>query len=278
MNGKDNGTAERYFLRIDLFHRIMHWFLMASFIGLAGTGLPLKLNWAEWSSAFAHAIGGFGTILFLHKCFAVILSVCFVLHILHILRAAFVKGEVGMFWGSNTMIPQPKDLFDMIGHFRWFLGLGDRPRFDRFTYWEKFDYWAVFWGMAVIGTSGFMLWFSGWFAGFVPGWIFNYALVIHSEEALLAVLFIFAIHLFNSHIRPDKFPMDLVIFTGRLSETELEEERPLEYERLARQGKLDELEMEPPPLWLRNYSRIIGFLVIGLGVTLFALTLVALSE
>jgi cytochrome b subunit of formate dehydrogenase len=276
----DHGTqpAQRYYRRIILFHRVMHWFLMSAFIGLAGTGLPLKLSWAPWVLSLAQAMGGFSTILFLHKTFAVVLSGCFVLHILHILRATLVKREQGILWGANSLVPQPRDLVDIAQHFRWFFGAGEKPRFDRFTYWEKFDYWAVFWGMAVIGTSGFMLWFSGFFSRFLPGWLFNYALVIHSEEAILAVLFIFTIHFFNSHIRPDKFPMDLVIFSGRVSEEELREERPLEYERLVRQGRLDGLETDPPPLWLRNYSRIIGIVVIALGISLFVLTLMALSS
>jgi cytochrome b subunit of formate dehydrogenase len=164
----------------------------------------------------------------------------------------------------------------MIQHFGWFLGLASRPRFDRFSYWEKFDYWAVFWGMAIIGISGFMLWFSGFFARFVPGWFFNVALIVHSEEALLAVCFIFAIHFFNTHLRPEKFPMDLVIFTGRVSEEELREERPVEYERLAREGGLATIATDAPPLWLRNFGRIVGVAAVAVGTVLFTLTLIAL--
>ena len=105
------------------------------------------------------------------------------------------------------------------------MGKGPRPRFDRYTYWEKFDYWAVFWGMFIIGGSGLLLWFPFFFSSFLPGWIFNIATVIHGEEALLAVGFIFTIHFFNGHLRPEKFPMDPVIFTGRITEHEMLEER-----------------------------------------------------
>ena len=66
---------------------------------------------------------------------------------------------------------------------RWFLGLGPKPQFDRYAYWEKFDYWAVFWGMIVIGFSGYAMWFAPFFAHFLPGWALNAVLVIHSEEA-----------------------------------------------------------------------------------------------
>jgi len=278
MEREHTPPSERYYLRITLFHRIMHWVLMSTFVGLAATGLPLKLNSAPWAAELARTIGGFGAILFFHKTFGVILTACFLLHVGQVSYRTLAKNEAGMLWGANSLIPQPQDLTDMLQHFRWFLGLGEKPRFDRFTYWEKFDYWAVFWGMAVIGTSGFMLWFSGFFAGFLPGWVFNYALVIHSEEALLAVLFIFTIHFFNSHFRPRKFPMDLVIFSGRVSEEELRDERPLEYERLLRQGRLEALETDPPPLWLRNYSHLIGFVIITLGITLLVLVTIALSQ
>jgi len=149
------------------------------------------------------------------------------------------------------------------------------PEFDRFTYWEKFDYWAVFWGMAIIGSSGFLLWFSSFFGRRVPGWMFNIALVIHSEEALLAVWFIFAIHFFNSHLRPEKFPIDLVIFTGRVSEEELRAERPLEYRRLVESGELAARESGPPYLWLRNLGKIVGFAAVAVGFALFGLTLLA---
>jgi cytochrome b subunit of formate dehydrogenase len=267
--------STQYYLRIGLYHRILHGMLITAFLGLAGTGLPIKFNWAPWASSVAQTIGGFGTLIFFHQSFALLLTLCFALHIGSLVYRGFIKGDRSLFWGSNSLVPNPKDFIDLYAHFRWFLGLGPRPHFDRFTYWEKFDYWAVFWGMAIIGTSGFMLWFSSFFARFTPGWLFNIALLIHSDEALLAVWFIFAIHFFNSHIRPEKFPMDPVIFTGRISAEELQEERPAEFARLVTRDKLQTLAMDPPPLWLRNFGRIIGFTAVGIGWLLFGLTIMA---
>ncbi len=127
------------------------------------------------------------------------------------------------------MVANWKDVKDIFGHMRWFLGLGPKPQFERYAYWEKFDYWAVFWGMIVIGFSGYAMWFAPFFAHFLPGWALNAVLVIHSEEGLLAILFIFSIHFVNTHLRPDSFPMDMVIFTGVESEEEFKHKRPLEY-------------------------------------------------
>lgn len=271
--------SRQYYFRLHLFHRILHGVLMTGFLGLAATGMPLRFNQAAWAISFAHAIGGFGAILFFHKTFAILLTLCFLIHLGYVFHLAFVRGEIGVFWGPTSMVPQPKDLVDLTQHFKWFFGTGAKPRFGRFSYWEKFDYWAVFWGMAIIGTSGYMMWFSGFFGQILPGWLFNFALLIHADEALLAVWFIFAIHFFNSHLRPDRFPIDLVIFTGRESLDELKESRPAEYERLAEAGGLDAVRADPPPLWLRNFGRILGFSAIGIGFLLLGLTLLAfLSE
>jgi len=268
-------TATRYYMRIDLFHRLVHAVLMTTFIGLAATGLPLKFNWAPWAEGVARTLGGFGAILFMHKAFAVLMTLSFLVHLGYVFQLAFVKREKGVFWGPASMIPQLQDLRDMAAQFRWYFGRGPRPHFDRFTYWEKFDYWAVFWGMAIIGVSGYMLWYSAFFAQLVPGWAFNIALLVHSEEALLAVWFIFAIHFFNNHLRPQKFPMDPVIFTGRVSEEEFRAERPLEYERMRQQGKLEAMASDPPYLWLRNLARIVGFSAVAIGFLLFGMTLLA---
>jgi cytochrome b subunit of formate dehydrogenase len=275
MRNESLDRAPRYFLRFDLFHRLLHGFLMFSFLGLAASGMPLRFNQAPWATALANAMGGFGAVLFFHKTFALVLTLCFLIHVGTVLRRAFIRYDVGVFFGPNSLVPQLNDFFEMLQHFRWFFGRGPRPRFGPFTYWEKFDYWAVFWGMLIIGTSGFMMWFSAFFGSFLPGWLFNIALLIHADEALLAVWFIFTIHFFNSHLRPEKFPIDLVIFTGRVSERELREERPAEYEKRLAEESLAAIETDPPPLWLKNFGKLIGFFVVACGFVLFGLTLFA---
>jgi len=94
-----------------------------------------------------------------------------------------------------------------------------KPEFDRWTYWEKFDYFAVFWGVFIIGSSGLFMWFPTFFTRFLPGWLINIALIIHSDEALLAAGFIFSIHFFNTHFRIEKFPMDTVISPAAFRKT-----------------------------------------------------------
>jgi len=277
--GKENGqmmdqnNTQTYYTRFSLGQRYLHGAVMATFLGLAMTGMILRFSRAGWAEGFARVVGGFSAILFWHKACAVILSGAFLTHLGNVIYRGLIKRDKGIFWGPSSMVPNLKDLKDIYQHFRWFLWLGPKPKFDRYAYWEKFDYWAVFWGMAIIGFSGYMLWFATFFAKLVPGSWLNIALLIHGEEALLAVWFIFAIHFFNGHLRPGSFPMDLVIFTGTESEAELKEKRPQEYQRLMSEGKLQARQTAAPTLWLKNFGRTLGTVAIGVGFVLLWLTI-----
>jgi cytochrome b subunit of formate dehydrogenase len=268
-------TKGRFFQRFSRQQRQMHAVLFSSFLGLAATGLPMRFSDSFWAQKFAAGVGGFGAILFFHKFCAIVLTIAFLIHVKEVFQRGLLHREKGIFWGPTSMVANWKDARDLFGHMRWFLGLGPKPKFDRYAYWEKFDYWAVFWGMIVIGFSGYAMWFAPFFARFLPGWALNAVLVIHSEEGLLAILFIFSIHFVNTHLRPDSFPMDMVVFTGVESEEEFKHKRPLEYARLQASGKLESRIGEAPATWLMNFSRVVGFTAIFIGLTLLVLTLSA---
>jgi cytochrome b subunit of formate dehydrogenase len=248
---------------------------MFSFLGLAFTGLPLLFSHQEWAVTLARFFGGFESAGIIHRVCAVVMITVFSIHLSRIVRRLFVQKDLGILWGPNSMVPQPRDFFELVAHVRWFVGLGPQPRFDHFTYWEKFDYWAVFWGMGIIGGSGLVLWFPELFAYVLPGWMFNIATVVHGEEALLAVGFIFTIHFFNGHLRPEKFPMDSVIFTGRVTVQEMEEERPDELERLTRTGRIDELASAAAPPWVYRLGRTAGGIAVVFGLLMVALIVFA---
>jgi cytochrome b subunit of formate dehydrogenase len=267
-------AVDRYLVRFDRFDRFLHVLMMVAFLGLAFTGLPLLFAEQPWAARLARAVGGFRAAAALHRMSAAAMLLCFALHLGRVFRR-LLSGDWGVLWGPNSMGPRPKDFSDFFGHVRWFFGRGPRPRFDRFTYWEKFDYWAVFWGMAIIGGSGLVLWFPKLFARVLPGWLFNVALLVHGEEALLAVGFIFTIHFFNGHLRPEKFPMDTVIFTGVLPEHEVRDERPAEYERLVATGQLAPLTAPPPTPRQRRNAFVIGTIAVLLGLVLVGFTIYA---
>jgi cytochrome b subunit of formate dehydrogenase len=159
---------------------------------------------------------------------------------------------------------------------KWFLGKGERPRYGRWTYWEKFDYFAVFWGIAVIGFTGAMLWFPEFFTQLVPGWFINVATIIHSDEALLATGFIFTVHFFNTHLRPEKFPMDIVVFTGRMPLEELKRDKPAEYEALVKSGELEKYMVEPYPPIVIKAIRVFGWTALTIGFSIVVWILYAM--
>jgi hypothetical protein len=143
--------------------------------------------------------------------------------------------------------------------------------FDRWTYWEKFDYWAVFWGVAVIGGSGLMLSFPAATASVLPGWIFNVGTLVHGEEAILAAVFLFTVHFFNNHFRPDKFPLDIVMFTGAVSLEEFKREHTVEFNRLVETGELKKYLVDAPSRPMTLGSKILGFTLITIGLILLVL-------
>jgi len=260
--------------RFNPLQRTLHALMIVSFLGLVLTGLPLHFAAAPWARGLARLVGGIESAGFLHRVCAIITFGYFFTHVgsllLRIVRGADVKK---LLWGPDSMVPQPKDIGDVVRMYRWFLGLGPRPRFDRFSYMEKFDYWAVFWGVAIIGSSGLLLWFPEFFARFLPGWLFNVATIVHGDEALLAMSFIFTIHFFNVHLRPEKFPIDLVIFTGRASAHYMKEEHPLEYERRQEAGTLEGLVAPPVSRAAYLWSVVLGFSALGLGILVIGLVL-----
>jgi cytochrome b subunit of formate dehydrogenase len=261
--------------RFDAFDRVLHAFLMLSFLGLAATGLPLLFSDQPWARTLASLLGSFEVAGWMHRVCALLLITVFTVHLWRIGRR-LARRDYSVLWGPSSMVPQPRDLTDFVAHIRWFVGRGPRPKFDRFTYWEKFDYWAVFWGMGIIGASGLLLWFPEFFGRIVPGWVFNVAMLIHGEEALLAVGFIFTMHFFNGHLRPEKFPMDTVIFTGRITLEEMRDERPDELARLERQGRLDSVRADAPQDWVLRLGRTIGTIAIVIGLSLVSLIVYAM--
>jgi cytochrome b subunit of formate dehydrogenase len=228
--------------RFSRLERLLHIFMIVSFMSLALTGMTLKFSYTQWASMLSHLLGGYESAGTIHRFAAVVMLGIFMTHLIdlvHTKNRAYGSWKT-MLLGPNSMIPSKRDLFEFWGSMKWFLGLGERPRYGRWTYWEKFDYLAVFWGIAVIGSTGMMLWFPEFCTKFIPGWLLNVATIIHSDEALLATGFIFTVHFFNTHLRPEKFPMDIVIFTGRMPVEEFALDKPGEYEALVQRGELDD--------------------------------------
>lgn len=245
--------------------------VIVSFLVLAVTGMALKFATHNWANIIASIFGSFWVLGILHRIGAIVTVAYFVLHFILIFQG-WRKTDHSLlgfiFHKTVGMVPTLQDGKEIVETIKWFVGKGPMPKYGRWTYWEKFDYFAVFWGVAVIGATGFCLWFPTLVTEFIPGRWLNIATIIHSDEALLATGFIFTIHFFNTHVRPEKFPMDKVIFTGTITLDELKHERPREYEMLVEEGRLDEIICDKPPSWLIRFAYIFGFSALTVGLTL----------
>ena len=258
-----------HFRRLTYVQRAMHAVVITSFLGLALTGLPLKFAHAPWASWLMALLGGFRMASAIHRLCATLTFGYFLIHLLQISYRIIRQGAGrSVLWGPESMVPQPADLQNFAAVFRWFFGKGQKPRFDRWAYWEKFDYWAVFWGVAIIGGSGLIMAFPVFFTRFLPGLAVNLALIVHSEEALLAVGFIFAMHFFNTHLKPEKYPIDTTFYTGATELSEYEREHPLEIERLRAQGRLADHLLPAPTANVLRRARRLGFTAVAVGITL----------
>jgi cytochrome b subunit of formate dehydrogenase len=284
-------TDDEWFTRFLPFERFLHFLVVTSFLLLVITGMPLKFYYTDWAKVLFRVIGGADTARALHRLGAIVTFLYFGLHVASLVGRCW-RGRAGIrdpqtdklslkrlwqvLFGADSMIPTWQDWRDFVAHNKWFFGKGPKPQFDRWTYWEKFDYFAVFWGVAIIGASGLIMWFPTFFTRFMPGWIINIALIIHSDEALLAAGFIFSIHFFNTHFRIEKFPMDTVIFSGRVSKNELLHERHRWYDRLVAENRLEEHRVGDEWLRWKSIARSFGYFFFGLGVILLLLIIYAM--
>jgi cytochrome b subunit of formate dehydrogenase len=223
-----------------------------------------------WALFISRLLGGVAVTGFLHRCAAVALFGIFFAHLWQVFfqKKVSIKNLKETLFGPDSILFSKKDWREFLATVKWYTGKGPYPKYGRWTYWEKFDYFAVLWGVMVIGTSGLMLWFPETFTYVFPGWVINVATIIHSDEALLAAGFIFTVHFFNTHFRPEKFPMDTVIFTGRMSIEELKRERPNEYNSLVARGELDKNLAEPLSPKRILAIRIFGWTALTIGIVL----------
>ncbi len=213
----DRYNPDRYnrdLIRFCVLHRVLHLVVMVGFTGLALTGLSLAFSATAPAKAFIWIVGGSSHGAWLHRFFAVITYACVVVHGFWFLYyKIFLHGSLT---GADSVAPSMKDVKNFRQNIAYFMGRAEKPPvFDKFTYIEKIDYWAIFIGMNTMGATGLMLWFPEFFTRFLPGFFINLAQVLHLLEAIAAVVVKFFIHIGLAHLRPSVYPADMSIFTGR---------------------------------------------------------------
>lgn len=268
-------APEKHYQRFALGWRIGHFVFALSVMALVLTGMAVFYAETAWAKTIVDAFGGPRVTALVHRICAVVMLGIFCVHLIFVATKLWKNRRSFRWLGPDSLVPNLNDLWDMINMFKWFFGKGPRPQFDRWTYWEKFDYWAVFWGMGIIGGSGMMLAFPNVTASFLPGWVFNIATLVHGEEAFLAAVFLFTVHFFNNHLRPDKYPPpDIVMFTGAVALDEFKREHTLEYQRLVALGQLEMFLVDAPSKPLTLGSRVLGIVLILCGLSLLVMVLI----
>jgi cytochrome b subunit of formate dehydrogenase len=228
---KEAKSREEYFQRFGLNFRMQHLTLAIGVIILIITGLPIKFHDTTVARMFFGLTGGIAVSRVIHRVGATILIFVSIWHILYITMTKSGRREF------KLLLPTKKDFKDFLQNIKYFVGLTkEKPRFGRFSYVEKFDYWAVYWGMVIMICSGLLLWFNNFFLGIVPKFVLDVATEVHSDEAMLATLAIVVWHWYNVHFNPEVFPFNATIFTGKISKSRMLKDHPLEYEQIRSRG------------------------------------------
>ncbi|MBI2931269.1 MAG: cytochrome c3 family protein [Planctomycetes bacterium] len=214
-------------VRFTLMRRLEHVFVMATFTLLMLTGLPQKFHDTRGAEWMILAFGGIDAVRVVHRVTGIVFALQAAWHIAFNV-AGMLRGRV-----RPDMIPARRDFTDALASVRYNLGLSARnARCDRYDFRQKFEYWGMVIGGLVMVVTGFTLYFPTVFARYLPGDFIPAAKAAHSFEAMMALLVILVWHFYCAHVKPELFPVDTSIFTGRISRARMIEEHPLEIERL----------------------------------------------
>ncbi len=262
-------TDERTRLkRFTPVHRLWHLGLILNFMIMSVTGIAWMFYETPWGHGIANLFGGYSNVLQIHRIAGLVLLAGLALHLLYLLTRIDWKGFPRSLLGPETLVFQLVDVKGFIGHLGWVFGINKLPRYDRWSWWEKFVYWAVWWGLMIVGITGLMLYNPVLTSDYMPGWMLNVALWVHRIEAVLAMGYTFTIHFTVEHWRPGSFPFNAAMFDGTLDLQEAKHEHPEWVARLEKEGRLGEALAPPPPVPLRIFYFLFGYSIIMLGVFL----------
>lgn len=261
-------TSTVYLKRFGRVERLFHLCLMLTFLIQAGTGFSRLFITTAFGRQLTILFGGYETAYRIHQFAGVLMIAGFLVHIGYLLLKVNRKNLIDSIIGPDSLVPDLQDARHLWRKVLWTFGFGLLPKLDRWAYWEKFDYWAVFWGMPLLAATGLMLMFPLITSRFLPGWALNIAAFLHRAEAILAISYIFIVHFFIGHLRPASFPMSETMFSGTVSLKEAVEEKPAWVERLIREGKLEQMKVKPPARWYRVLYYSFGYLALSFGIYL----------
>ncbi|MBE3575913.1 MAG: cytochrome b/b6 domain-containing protein [Firmicutes bacterium] len=251
--------------------RWQHGLLALSTAVLIITGFAIKYRHTFWAPGVVAAFGGFRNLFYAHLTAAVLLFISIAYHLVYLVCNYRPRRD------GWPMMPTWQDVRDCIHHLKYLAGLEkERPHFGRYTYLEKFEYWAVGWGIVIMGISGLVLWFPEIAGRWFPYWVIEAFRVAHSNEAFVCFFAVAVGHFFAAHFAPGVFPMSTVWLDGKISLERLKEEHPAEYEELVKRP-----DFKPQPAqgrvvrwqrrWAENPVLLFVELIPYLGIVIWSL-------
>lgn len=225
----------RYFQKFTISQRIQSVIQLFAVIVLAVTGLPLRYSENTVAQSLYQFLGGPDVVPNIHRTAGVVLISVAVFHTLywmrlfykHHIRQLILEGRLDQrnlahAFLSQVMVINKKDLKDIYDHLKYITYMSNRPAlYDRIMWKEKFEYYAQYWGITVISLAGLALWWRDEVSLVFPGIVLNAAYLMHSYEALLAVLFLFFVHWYHEFYVPEKLPIPTGFFSGYVSEKQM---------------------------------------------------------
>jgi formate dehydrogenase gamma subunit len=252
--------SEKRYVRFELARRIEHAVLILSFTTLGLTGLIQKYASSEISEFLIRTLGGIESTRIIHRAAAAIFLIEAVYHLIILGYKLYIERV------EASMLPGIKDVRDVIQFVGYNLGLTkDHPKMGRFNFAEKAEYWAMMWGLVMMGLTGLMLWNPISTANILPGEFIPAAKAAHGLEAVLAVLAIILWHFYNVHIKMWNWAM----FKGTLSEKEMEEEHALELEAIRAGKKSTPLSAQERTKRMRVFVPVSAVITVILLVVIF---------
>jgi cytochrome b subunit of formate dehydrogenase len=280
LDAADRGRGP-YVWRFTVFQRVLHGVLVVTFFALAFTGLPLRFSCIAWAPKLMALWGGARTAGLIHRWAGGVVLACFAAYLGYgAVALTRARDRRRLLWGPEAITLQPRDFREFWQMLSWSVGRAPKPQFGRYSYREKFNHLMVFLGLGVVALTGLVLWFPEFFGRFLPGVAFNVATIIHSYNVMLLAALIVAYHFFDVHLRPSKFPLDGVMFTGRATYGYMADEHPLvaaaigdaAAQPVSRRAVPDRV-APPTPRWMGRASVTLGLLFLGLGLLLVGLGL-----
>jgi cytochrome b subunit of formate dehydrogenase len=220
--GAARRAQKRFVVRMTRNQRWQHLILLTSFFVLVVTGFALKYP-DSWLAEVLGLSERWRSVI--HRTAGVLLIADGVYHILYLALTSEGRRLV------RDLFPNLKDVADAWGTMLYYLGLrNEKPRFARFSYAEKAEYWALVWGTGLMAITGIMLWAKISVGNLFARWWIDAATAVHFYEAILATLAILVWHFYQVFVDPDVYPMNWAWRDGTMPAERYREEHALDTE------------------------------------------------